>query len=295
MAYQQPSWPKLLSALLLESGRVPRLDTADDMEREAVKQVLAAVAPDPLLQGAIAKAAYPSGRWKDAIDAQLGPSTGRAVPPEDPPDGALRTIARMLVRSLQTDRRRHLSVLSFNYDTLLDMAVDEELEAVGMPKTLVHAIQKADDFERSWVETGIFIYHLHGYLADDHPNTILDADSYVPVFRGDHWSWRCMDRALTTTGTSALFIGLSLTDPSLRYVLTRWKSWHSPTTGVYLAEPPVLPDVTGCTDGRALGVMYRSIMDLYASVLDQLHLVCYHLSAYSEIQNILAAIGGRKP
>jgi hypothetical protein len=99
-----------------------------------------------------------------------------------------------------------------------------------------------------------------------------------------------MERALTAAGNVSLFLGLSLADPSLSYVLLRWKSWQTSVTGVYLAPPAVLPFVDG-EDPRAVALMYHSIMDLYSSVLDRLHLICYHLSSWSEIEPILKFVG----
>ena len=304
--YGQPNWAALLADLLLRSGRVPRLGRnrpygqpratnrrAELVEHAAITEILARVAPDPLLQGAIAKVAYPALRWRHAINGELGLDTERLVPPSEKDDpGVLWTIAEMLVKSIQRDPKRHISVLSFNYDLLLDRAVERTLRDLHMRRSLVQTIDKGDDFERTWLDAGIYIYHLHGHLADELPEPILDADSYVPVLRGDHWSWRCMERALASTGTSSLFIGLSLTDPSLRYVLTRWKSWQTPMTGVYLAPPPRLPSISGCRDQRSVALMYRSVMDLYSSVLDRLHLVCYYLSSYKEIGPILRFIRG---
>lgn len=284
----------LLTRLLLDSGRVPRFGrTGTDRHRPlgqesaAIQDIFTRLAPDPLLQGAIARAAYPPPRWKKAVDSQLGAATRRKVPKTADP-GVLRTVARMLVASQRKDRTRHVSVLSFNYDALLDEAVRQELSDEHLPVSLAHSVRDGDEFEQTWMDAGIFIYHLHGYLDDDQPQIVLDADSYVPVLRGDHWSWRCMERSLTAAGNSSLFIGLSLADPSLRYVLTRWKSWQTPVTGVYLAPPPLLPKVK---DPRTVALMYRSIMDLYASVLDRLHLICYHLSSWREIEPILRAVG----
>lgn len=304
--YEHPLWPDLVQNLLLESGRVPRLrvprlgrrtshsDASSDAKERAEKQLITKMfehlIPDTLLQGAVAHAAYPSKRWRYALKKQLGP--GKVGRPDTTATGVLRLIAEMMVASLVDNPRLHLSIISFNYDSLLDEAIGDELEANELPRSFVHSIKTEHDYERTWVDAGIYIYHLHGYLPDDERDPILDADSYVPVLRGDHWSWRCMDRILTATGVASLFIGLSLSDPSLRYVLTLWKSWQSPMTGVYLAPPPKLPGV-GWSDGRAVALMYRAVMDLYATVLGRLHLACYYLSSFREIRAILEVIGER--
>src|SRR5207248_6195639 len=124
----------------------------------------------------------------------------------------------------------------------------------------------------------------------DIPEAVLDAYSYVPVLQGDHWSWRCMERVLSQVGAVALLIGLSLTDPSLRFVLTRWKTWRTPVLGVYLAAPMQVPSASVLTGQRQLGFLTRSILELYDSVMDRLQLVAYHLSSWQELVPVLKEI-----
>ncbi len=334
--YGLPDWSDLLADLLLESGRLPRMverneytsegtsehsTTTAKKERQAVATILQRLAPDPLIQGAIAHEAYPGNRLWDAIEGRLGAARLRQLLIErgcdenqssfahSIPDSPLVRIARMLVTSLGGHPSRHLSVLTFNYDSLLDAAVRRELENLQLETALLHSVSTEHGFEQTWQDAGVYIYHLHGYLLHKPNNAhatgsaVLDADSYVPVLRGDHWSWRCMERALTGTGQAALFIGLSIADPSLRYVLTRWGQWQTPVTGVYLAPPPFLPPFSYeksngseshyVDDARTLAVMHRAVMDLYSAVLDRLHLVCYHLSSWEEIPHILDQVENR--
>jgi len=337
--YGLPDWSQLLTELLLDSGRLPRMvrreeypktgsgetDGTTVKELHAATAILQRLAPDPLIQAAIAHEAYPGNRLRDAMEVKLGRTrllqlisekVGTAnntkeysLAHEIDLDSALVRIARMLATSLEGHPNRHLSVLTFNYDSLLDDAVRRELSLLHLDLSLLQSISTELEFERTWLDAGIYIYHLHGYLPDDTNNshssepTVLDADSYVPVLRGDHWSWRCMERALTVTGYASLFIGLSIADPSLRYVLTRWGQWQTPLTGVYLAPPPELPpfsykesklgDKHYVDDARTLAVMHRALMELYSAVLDRLHLVCYHLSSWDEIPHILKQLENR--
>jgi hypothetical protein len=341
--YGLPDWSDLLADLLLDSGRLPRMamrtecrqtangkkggkveedeeDGTIEKERKAVAAILQRLAPDPLIQGAIAHEAYPGNRLWDAIQGRLSSERMQQVLVErghavdlgslahSIPDSPLVRIARMLATSIGEHPNRHLSVLTFNYDSLLDEAVARELEKRGLDPRLLHSVSTEHRFEQTWLDAGVYIYHLHGHLSRKGTNvrsvpTVLDADSYVPVLRGDHWSWRCMERALTGTGQAALFIGLSIADPSLRYVLTRWGQWQTPVTGVYLAPPPLLPafsyrkpeggETHYVDDARALAVMHRAVMELYSAVLDRLHLVCYHLSSWDEIPQILDQVENR--
>lgn len=338
--YGLPDWSQLLAELLLDSGRLPRFterpeygdettgdNTTAKKEQQAVAAFLQVLAPDPLIQGAIAHTSYPGERWRDAIDAKLGTERLRQIMRERgvtvgdsdefslahiEPSAPLVRIARMLTNSIKRHPSRHLSIITFNYDSLLDDAVRQELKVNNLDPAVLRSVSSGEAFERTWLDAGIYIYHLHGYLPhrkrrDEHASnqTVLDADSYLPVLRGDHWSWRCMERALTGTGHASLFIGLSIADPSLRYVLTRWGQWQTPMTGVYLAPPPWLPAFAytaadGKTqthhvdDARTLALIYRAIMDLYSAVLDRLHLVCYYLSSWNEISDILEQVENPK-
>jgi len=304
-----PDWSRLLCDLLLNSGRLPRLQTRStehedidknlERERKAVLEILNVMAPDPLIQGAIARAAYPQAQWPRALHEQLwrehkGSGTS----------DVLQRIGRMVVDASTSHKDAHVSVLTFNYDDLLELQMKHALQLQGMDDSLLTSVATEEEFERTWLTPGIYVYHLHGFLGgkdtppDSKSETVLDADSYVPVLSGNHWSWRCMDRVLTGSGQSSLFIGLSLADPSLRLVLTRRARWRTPMTAVYLAPCPVLPDVrerdveeeTSVADSRVIAMMYRALMDIYAAVLDELYLVCYHLTSWDEISHILRTV-----
>lgn len=294
--YGLPLWPKLIQDLLIESGRMPRLRTrrhenaAPEEEESAIKFVLEQLTPDPLLQAALVRAAYPSHEaWISAITRHIQkpgvhkPATTLKMP--------LYEIALTLVTAITRHPRRHISVLTFNYDDMLEEAVRDVLTKEKMEQSLVRSISDGRAFERSWPSSGIYVYHLHGHLNDARAaDAVLDAYSYVPVLQGDHWSWRCMERVLSQVSATALLIGLSLTDPSLRFVLTRWETWKTPVLGVYLAAPLPMPQASTLTRQRQLAFLARSILDLYDSVMDRLHLVAYHLSSWDEIVPILTEI-----
>jgi SIR2-like domain len=307
--YGLPDWSQLLADLLLNSGRLPRLtaraerpkEAAETLarERRAIRKILQRIAPDPLIQGAIARAAYPESHWHRALHAQLWNAYQNQTSSE-----VLERMGRMIVSSALAREDGHISVLTFNFDDLLEEHVNKALRERSMDEGTVSSISTDEQFEQTWLIPGIYIYHLHGYLGGPRqqpvgrPDTILDAASYVPVLSGDHWSWRCMDRVLTGTAHPSLFIGLSLADPSLRYVLTRWARWRAPINGVYLAPPPELPAIvnedddvdTSVAEYRTVALMYRALMDMYSAVLDEMHLVSYHLTTWDEIADILKTV-----
>lgn len=295
-SYGLPLWSGLIEQLLIESGRMPRLrgrapgtTEVNQEELNAIRYVLGALTPDPLLQAALVRAAYPSDKaWIDAIRKHMHKAD--ATPPATP-GKPLHEIATMLVAAIKHTPGRHISVLTFNYDDYLEEAIRAVLHDEGMDETLVRSIADSRRFERSWTSTGIYVYHLHGHLkAERRADAVLDAYSYVPVLQGDHWSWRCLERVLSQVDATALMVGLSLTDPSLRFVLTRWETWRTPVLGVYLAAPIPVPKGSTLARQRQLAFLARSILDLYDAVMDRLHLVAYHLSSWNELTTILAEI-----
>lgn len=282
--YGAPDWPTLLSRLLRESQRIPSMDRVR-YDGDLLSELLTRITADPLLQGAVAKAAYDSpSAWRNALARQL--HTDTTATQSQLGDGDLFTIASMLVDVYQRHPNRHISVLTFNFDSLLDQAVAAELRHRGADCDAVQTIASKPHFDQSWNDNGIYIYHLHGEAGHE---TISDADSYLPVLTGTHWSWACIERALTREHASSLFIGLSLTDPSLRLLLTRWKFLNMPIRGLYLAPPPSLP-ASRPADRRAALLAHHAIMRLYSAVLDSYHLICYQLMSWREIRAILAVI-----
>lgn len=300
--YGLPVWNELLEGLLLHSGRIPRLrvhgrqlpKSALEEETQAVRHVLEELSADPLLQAAMVRAAYTSERaWIEALRQQLTPKTGSKGAQDE--SGPLRVIARMLVDAA-TQHEKNIRVLTFNYDDLLETAVKVELTERRTRGTLkqsnfpaLRSIATERDFKRS-TPSGISIYHLHGFLGATNPEPVLDAHSYVKVLKGAHWSSTCMQQALVGTNATALLIGLSLSDPNLRFVLTHWAEGGDEILGFYLAAPPPVPASSTLPFYRQFAFASRAILELYDEVMDRLQLVCYHLSSWSELVTILRSI-----
>lgn len=304
-AYGLPVWNELLEGLLLHSGRIPRLrlhgkplpKSALEEETQAVRHVLNELSADPLLQAAMVRAAYTSGpAWIEALRQQLTPRAGSKRAEDE--SGPLRVIARMLVDAAVQHERKNIPVLTFNYDELLETAVNAELAERRARGTLkqsnspaLRSIATERDFKRFSPRPGISIYHLHGFLGATRPAPVLDPYSYVEVLKGDHWSWTCMRQVLVGTNATALLIGLSLSDPSLRFVLTHWAVGGDELMGFYLAAPPPVPAASTLPFYRQFAFASRSILELYDEVMDRLQLVCYHLSSWGELVTILRSIG----
>jgi len=298
--YGLPMWLDLLLELLIDSRRLPRLrrrkgpvpSSALEEEKAEIRKSLESLSTDPLLQAAMVRCAYGSDQaWTDALRSQLTPRAQATSPADD--QQPLRVIARMLVRAALKDSKRHIVVFSFNFDNLLESALDAELAARAAafdtnPPYRVVANDRT--FYDHPSKPGINIYHLHGFIGDGSTALVLDTDSYVRVLYPDHWSRDCLGQALTRTTGAALFLGLSLADPNLRLVLSNWSAKGQRMPGFYIGAPPILPNASTLTDFRQLAFISRTILDLYDEMLRKLQLVAYHLSSWSELTEILKNI-----
>jgi hypothetical protein len=284
-AYGLPSWDLLIQQLL---GGCSRLPTVPGLSDTHAAEMLRALVPDALLQAAVVRRGYPSrGKWSAALERTL---REREAHPSAAPGLPLRQIADMIVEQYQQYPNKHTPVLTFNYDDLLERSLTAALLEANLPLANFHVVTDEDQYNSTRRLPGIYIYHLHGFI-DHVEGTILDAQSFQPVLAGDHWSWLCLEHYFTDDHHLPLFIGLSLSDPSLRYLLTKWAARHEPVAGVYIAAPPSVPKFNASFHARReLAFLYRELLILYDEVLQQLLLVAYHVSSWDEIVPILKFI-----
>jgi hypothetical protein len=280
--YNLPDWSKLIVELLLDSGRVRK---AKKVGAKAIKAILDEVIRDPLLQAVAVRAAFSR---EDQWIASLKKSVRRYSPDEvKNPAKPIGKIASLVARQYLADRHRHIAVLTFNYDDLLEVALRAALGKADASK--VHSISNEKAFFRSLHRAGIFIYHLHGYVETSETDVVLDAGQYVNVLAtpGRHWSWQCMNRYLFHGETAALFLGLSLLDPSLRLLLSQAAMRGLALSGVYVSLPfPELketdPDVL-----RSMAFAATDIVQLFDEVLRELSLVPYFVKSWDELPAFL--------
>ncbi len=270
------------------------------------------------MQAAITRQGYRQPKlWVEAIRKEL---KEQEEFPADDPEKPLSRIADLVMRQFEDDRHRHIAVLTFNYDGLLEQALFTR--AKEHDRGSIFTIFREEDYAASIHRSGVFIYHLHGYaLSDDSP--IFDAASYLRVLGspGRHWSWDCLTTSLIQRDSGAMFIGLSLVDPSLRLLLTHWAEKGLPLSGVYISGPPPEPAIIPPSDSEEekrtseheteeqkrkrakkkeaqaleqrlrIANVTRDIVHLFDEVLDQLSLVPHHVTVWEEINDLLESIG----
>ena len=88
----------------------------------------------------------------------------------------------------------------------------------------------------------------------------------------------------------AMFLGLSLVDPSLRLLLTQSAAKGMTLSGLFISKPfPDLPP-SRMKRTRALALIARDVLDLFDDVLMDLSLVPYHVTSWSEIVRLLEIV-----
>lgn len=102
-------------------------------------------------------------------------------------------------------------IITYNYDTLLEQRMVSE----GIDNAPV-------DCQNKKVKNEIPVMHVHGVIhpldTDYDKNVILSEDEYHKLYR-DSYHWANVAQLFALTHTKCIFIGLSMTDPSLRRLL----------------------------------------------------------------------------
>jgi len=251
---------------------------------------LQSIVAEPLLQAAVGRQGYPNPElWIEAIERNLVEKSGSAKDPNKP----LYQIADLVMGQFEAHRHRHIPLLTFNYDRLIETALHARSRS-DRDSRAIYSISNERDYAASIYRPGVFVYHLHGD-ASSVTSPILDASAYLRVLGspGRHWSWDCLTATLFQRGTGAMFIGLSLVDPSLRLLLTQWAEKGLPLSGVYVGAPPPPPPATLSLDDRLkLAKVTGDILHLFDEVLVQLSLIPYHVTNWGEIGDLLNDIRG---
>lgn|GEM_PF-1757699 len=278
-----PDWGELLVKLVRRCGRLQHPAHATVSSGE-VRQIMEAVIADPLLQAASVRGAYVSkADWSAALREALN------IRPRGLNDerSSLRRIARSVANQYLKDPRRHVAILTFNFDDLIERALAFELGRAA--NDVVTSVATANDLAGASHRPGIYVYHLHGSLSNL-DSVILDAMSYVRILAApaNHWSWSCMNTFLFQEHSGVMFVGLSLLDPSLRLLLTHAATNGMPLSAIFVGKPMEPPILTDDVDKSLnLAFMMRDIQSLFDDLLEELSLIPYHVTAWSEIGELL--------
>jgi hypothetical protein len=282
--YGLPDWGQMLVRLTEKCGKLHMLPAP--FAETGPKQFIDAVIADPLLQAAAVRGAYAtSNDWLRAVHRVLDDYDKTAVEDETKPLGK---VAEITAQQYQADPRRHIAILTFNYDDLMERAIERRL-GKAQAKRVVVSVSNKEEMARARQRPGIYIYHLHGSLATKDGDIVLDAYSYLSILGapGNHWSWACMNTFLFQKDSGVMFIGLSLVDPSLRLLLTQSAANGMPLSAIFVGKPLDPPVLSSCSEALKAAWMMRDVQVLFDNLLEELSLIPYHVTAWSEVGPLL--------
>lgn len=125
---------------------------------------------------------------------------------------ALASAARLVEKSSIRGSRGLQSVITYNYDSLLEQAINS--------RNKYHVVHSADSRHGK----GIPIYHVHGYvpMADEAGSTsddIIFTEEQYHQATNEAYSWSNLVQISGFSGSIGLMVGLSLSDRNIRRLL----------------------------------------------------------------------------
>ena len=103
------------------------------------------------------------------------------------------------------------SIISYNYDDLVDMA----LEKAGVDVLSVYGNNRAESFST------LPIYHVHGLIPmtrEIQSTPVLNEKDYHKIYQ-ENYHWSNVEQLHALSRKTCIFIGLSMTDPNLRRLI----------------------------------------------------------------------------
>lgn len=149
-------------------------------------------------------------RFPETLRNALYEDNKQSIPP------AANTL-HVLARVINNDHAVR-DVVTYNYDDYLERMLGEDFE-----RTL-DIVEKAEDLSRtSGARERIRIYYVHGRVPSrfrlDISRELVATESSYHALRERELDWRNIVQLQLLTTSRALFIGLSLSDPNLRWLL----------------------------------------------------------------------------
>jgi hypothetical protein len=145
----------------------------------------------------------------------------------------LKAVANLCTKDSSSNRRPIQSVISYNYDNLLELATEE---AQVLP--IWRANQR--------LKRGVLpIYHVHGYIpiegSRSRPNEVVFTEEQYYLAAQNAYSWSNLIQIRHLSSSVGLMIGLSLTDRNMRRLLDALKRTPHPPENYVLLQRPQWP------------------------------------------------------
>ncbi|WP_454857877.1 SIR2 family protein [Rhizobium binxianense] len=184
---------------------------------------------------------------------------------------ALEVIARLPVRHIWTT----------NYDRLVERA----FEAIRRP---IDVLSGSKDLSLKAKPSAVRLYKMHGSI-DRLDDIVISTDDYE-LYRSRRGAFLPLLQA-HLTGMSMLFVGLSLTDPNVRHVLSliRESFLDAPPEHFAIVRPPKADDFTNPNEFKARAAQHA----LWAKDLQRYGLIAVEIDDYDEVPALLRQVERR--
>jgi hypothetical protein len=225
-----PSWPDLVSKLLMTVANSRSELTTPEMKQSWIQQTLER---DDLLGAGAVVEVMATKSLDELVPEQLYGAEG-------PSGYAPGEIARQ-VAYLRSCFDHRVEILTTNYDDL----IEEALLASGIPSGRIRSYVVNRTLERRAPGT-VAVVHLHGLAARARPpkKIVLTEEQYHRMQRGHSWQEKLVTERLEDS--LCLFVGMSLADPNLiRYLYGYEKSEERRHAAIFVrqGEPSCPPEV----------------------------------------------------
>lgn len=173
---------------------------------------------------------------------------------------------RHLCRSSVAGRRSVRSVVTYNYDNLLEMSL-----RVNTLDSVVHDppsdLRKREPYQSLWRSSPPWdrqrlpIYHVHGFIPlnrrheTSSPSEILFTEEEFNMAANNAYSWSNVVQIECMTNAVGLAIGLSMTDRNMRRLLDACRETPLPPRIYVLLDTPVPPALD---DGELAAIRNRA-------------------------------------
>ncbi|PYE30665.1 SIR2-like protein [Rhizobium sp. PP-WC-1G-195] len=184
---------------------------------------------------------------------------------------ALEIIARLPVRHIWTT----------NYDRLVERA----FEAIRRP---IDVLSGSKDLSLKAKAGAVRLYKMHGSV-DRLDDIVISTDDYE-LYRSKRGAFLPLLQA-HLTGMSMLFVGLSLTDPNVRHVLSmiRESFFDAPPEHFAIVRPPKADDFKNPDEYKARAAQHA----LWAKDLQRYGLIAVEIEDYDEVPALLKQVERR--
>lgn len=200
-----PTWDRLVSSLLeraaLSRGLGPEEARGFDRWTREREDLTGA--------GEVAREMIGKSGFRAALREALYGDTSEPIPGE-----TASAVAGLVLQST----RRDVEIVTTNYDTLLERAIERALNARGESETTVRPVAAPSAVS----DDEIAVRHVHGMLSHggkQQGRLVLSDRDYHLMQESDAWQERLFRDLLNNS--TCLFVGTSLTDPNLLRYLYR--------------------------------------------------------------------------